>query len=146
MPRIGSRPPCPCCGTMMFMSRKLKSCTWHCGFCGFSIGRYHLYSQKQRAEVVAGNRSWRLGEKRRRFEYVQRLKVEARCPDCGGKFHSVAMDFDHVSGAKVQHISRMVSQPHHYSWDALLAEIAKCEIVCANCHRVRTHERGIISS
>jgi hypothetical protein len=53
------------------------------------------------------------------------------------------MDFDHISGEKIGIISAMVNEPHHYSWDALLAEIAKCEIVCANCHRVRTHNRSI---
>ena len=46
------------------------------------------------------------------------------------------MDFDHVRGNKCGIISRMTSAP--MSAAKLLAEIAKCEVVCANCHRRRT--------
>ena len=60
------------------------------------------------------------------------------CMDCGEKFASVAMDFDHVRGEKLTQISDM------WSWgrDRVLEEIAKCELVCANCHRVRTISRS----
>jgi len=47
------------------------------------------------------------------------------------------MDFDHI-GPKRSEISRLV---HHSGTDALRAEIAECEVVCANCHRIRTVRR-----
>jgi hypothetical protein len=28
-----------------------------------------------------------------------------------------------------------------FSWKAIKKEIEKCEVVCANCHRIRTHDR-----
>jgi hypothetical protein len=68
--------------------------------------------------------------------WLEPLK-DAPCSDCGHKFPSVAMDFDHVRGSKVQSISSMGS----WGRDKVLAEIDKCELVCANCHRVRTHSQ-----
>ena len=56
------------------------------------------------------------------------------CTDCGNAFPPECMDFDHVRGEKVQGVSCM-------SGIAALAEIEKCDLVCANCHRIRTRER-----
>jgi hypothetical protein len=47
------------------------------------------------------------------------------------------MDFDHVSGDKVDDVCRLMFDTG--KWERILTEIAKCELVCANCHRIRTH-------
>lgn len=47
------------------------------------------------------------------------------------------MDFDHVRGEKLANVSDLVGAPT----EDLLAEVAKCELVCATCHRVRTSDR-----
>lgn len=65
---------------------------------------------------------------------VEGLKA-APCSDCSGNFPPVAMDFDHVRGEKLNNIGSMTS------WDRILVEVAKCDLVCANCHRLRTHAR-----
>lgn len=59
------------------------------------------------------------------------------CLDCRVSYPSVAMDFDHVVGEKLSEIAKM------WSWgrNKVLAEIQKCELVCANCHRIRTQNR-----
>jgi hypothetical protein len=49
------------------------------------------------------------------------------------------MDFDHVRGEKLFEIGQAPSKGA--SLATLLAEIAKCEVVCSNCHRQRTHDR-----
>jgi hypothetical protein len=69
-------------------------------------------------------------------EWLKSFK-DKPCLDCGQSFTSVAMDFDHVRGEKISGISQM------WSWrrDKVLMEITKCELVCANCHRVRTQGR-----
>lgn len=59
------------------------------------------------------------------------------CTDCGERHPAVAMDFDHVSGEKLLAVSRLKSA----SVARVLAELEKCELVCANCHRIRTHMR-----
>lgn len=56
--------------------------------------------------------------------------------DCGIKYPHYVMEFDHRNpDTKVMCISAMVT---HTSLDRVKAEIAKCDIVCANCHRART--------
>lgn len=46
------------------------------------------------------------------------------------------MDFDHVRGTKKFAIS---TYAHAVSSETLTKEIAKCDLVCANCHRERTY-------
>jgi hypothetical protein len=58
--------------------------------------------------------------------------------DCGYNAHPEALDFDHRDPAQK---ASMVSRIKTLSLESLMAEIAKCDVVCANCHRVRTHAR-----
>ena len=44
------------------------------------------------------------------------------------------MDFDHLSRKEGEISSLMYTS----GTDVLLKELAKCEVVCANCHRIRT--------
>ena len=52
----------------------------------------------------------------------------------------MAMDLDHVRGAKVRNVSALVSGA--YRLELIAAELKKCDVVCACCHRVRTAKRG----
>jgi hypothetical protein len=61
----------------------------------------------------------------------------APCVDCGRTYPPYVMDFDHVVGGKVSGVGSM----RCHSMARLIAEIAKCEVVCANCHRERTFGR-----
>ena len=61
------------------------------------------------------------------------------CADCGGCFPTFVMDFDHARGKKIGNVAHMKTNA---TTAALAAEIAKCDVVCANCHRMRTHIRG----
>lgn len=70
-------------------------------------------------------------------EVVDDLKRNP-CKDCGRSFPPYAMDWDHKSH-KVANVSLMVGQGRSIS--AILTEIAKCDLVCACCHRIRTHTR-----
>jgi hypothetical protein len=70
---------------------------------------------------------------------VNKLKA-APCMDCNTAFPAVCMDFDHRPGeVKVGGVSELAKAGR--STDVLLAEIAKCDLVCSNCHRVRTYNR-----
>lgn len=82
--------------------------------------------EKYRAQV----RRHRLRNK----QFIDEAK-SVPCADCGGTFPLACMDFDHNGNEKLADISRM----HNYGQEKLLAEIAKCDVVCANCHRIRHH-------
>jgi hypothetical protein len=76
---------------------------------------------------------------RKKRAEIHRLK-EVPCADCGKEFPYYVMDFDHREGEiKLFSIGNRTT----LSGDKLMAEIAKCDIVCANCHRIRTHERRL---
>ncbi len=60
------------------------------------------------------------------------------CTDCGNSYPYYVMDFDHVVGVKVADINSLRKKR---SLKTILAEMAKCEVVCANCHRERTFVR-----
>ena len=62
---------------------------------------------------------------------------EHPCIDCG-ESDPVVLEFDHLRD-KVDNISKMASLKR--PWAIILAEIAKCDVVCANCHRRRTAQR-----
>lgn len=73
-----------------------------------------------------------------RRDYVRKIR-ESPCVDCGGKFPWYVMELDHVKGEKSDKtFTALVGR----SWKSLLAELDKCEIVCANCHNIRSYRRG----
>jgi len=59
------------------------------------------------------------------------------CLDCSKIFHFSAMDFDHIENNKIRNVATMIT----IKQSRLLEEIAKCEIICSNCHRIRTKSR-----
>lgn len=61
---------------------------------------------------------------------------KAPCTDCKQSFPPCVMDWDHVRGTKRHSIALMVA--NRWKKATILAEIAKCDLVCANCHRLRT--------
>lgn len=62
------------------------------------------------------------------------------CMDCGKSFPSCCMDFDHRDKTtKLRAVAKLLSASLSY----LLREIAKCDVVCANCHRIRTHKKEL---
>jgi hypothetical protein len=75
--------------------------------------------------------------------YIQDLKSNTPCMDCKESFPYYVMDFDHVRGRKQANVSELIVT---LSKKRIDLEIAKCEIVCSNCHRVRTHQRKINKS
>ena len=73
-----------------------------------------------------------------RRAYVQDIKASTACSDCGDKYPHYVMEFDHVGDDKVANVAELIKA----GWPRLLAEIKKCELVCANCHRARTWHRA----
>jgi hypothetical protein len=103
-----------------------------CRPCRYAQGRTYSYTPEARSlRRVRGQKA---------YAQMAALLVGLKskpCMDCGGTFPPYVMDFDHRDPSQK---SRGVSQLTGSGWTAgLLAEIAKCDLVCANCHRIRTH-------
>jgi len=78
----------------------------------------------------------------RRYKRLRELLRAAKdkpCADCGIKYPYYVMDLDHREGQEKSGVVARFVKTH--SKQALLAEIAKCDVVCSNCHRERTHLR-----
>jgi hypothetical protein len=71
-----------------------------------------------------------------RTTYLLDYFVSHPCVDCG-ESDPVVLEFDHLAD-KLFDIGQ--SLPYR-NWQSILAEIAKCDVVCANCHRRRTGKR-----
>ena len=72
---------------------------------------------------------------RRQAAMLDRLR-DVPCMDCGNRFPSCSMDFDHRDPSTKS--SRVPALIGHAGDERILAEVAKCDIVCGNCHRLRT--------
>ena len=63
-----------------------------------------------------------------------------RCTDCAKTYPLCAFDFDNIEDPeKHVTVARLIS--NNMSWGRIAREVAKCELVCSNCHRVRTQAR-----
>tara|TARA_R110000796_G_scaffold23944_2_gene68505 strand:+ start:3628 stop:3981 length:354 start_codon:yes stop_codon:yes gene_type:complete len=71
-------------------------------------------------------------------DYVKLIKESSCCVDCG-EVNNIVLEFDHIKGEKLKNISNMVNES--YSIKSIQEEINKCELRCANCHRIVTHTR-----
>jgi hypothetical protein len=72
--------------------------------------------------------------------YIHRAK-DVPCADCGIRYPYYVMQFDHVRGVKLFNIGDYTGGGA-ISMKRIRAEIAKCDVVCANCHAERTYQRG----
>jgi len=71
-----------------------------------------------------------------RRDKINKIKVDAGCAKCGYDAHPAALQFNHIIGEKKFNISHDPKR----KWSDMLNEIAKCEILCANCHLIYSFE------
>lgn len=76
----------------------------------------------------------------RNKEYIRKIKEDNPCTDCGIYYHFSQMDFDHIQGKKRYNIARVANSA--VSIKTIKDELRKCELVCSNCHRLRTWQRA----
>lgn len=134
---------CPGCGeerdvendfTWKYKDRDIRQTRCKC--CQSQINKRHYQNNKQsyldrvrirEVGVIENNR-------KRLADYLRHHP----CVDCGQTDIRV-LEFDHVRGNKSNNIARMVGEG--FSWSTIEAEIAKCEVRCANCHRIMESEK-----
>lgn len=76
-------------------------------------------------------------ERRHKLQAMVNKIKDRPCMDCLNRFPYMCMEFDHREPAlKRLSISTMVAQS--YAKEEVLNEINKCDLVCSNCHAIRT--------
>ncbi len=96
-----------------------------------AASKKHYVANKQK--YLERNKRYRSGIQ----DYVRQMKEASPCSDCGKRYPYYVMDFDHLK-SKEHNISFLMATGRI---GALKKEIKKCEVVCANCHRLRSHKR-----
>lgn len=70
-------------------------------------------------------------------EIIKQEKLKRGCECCGYNEFHFALDFDHINpNDKIRDIAKM----HTTNKKTLMAEMDKCQVLCAVCHRVKTHD------
>ena len=105
-----------------------------CRPCRAEYKREHYLANRQRYidNAAASKQRIRLERTKQLLRYFK----DHPCVDCG-ESDPVVLEFDHLRDKSFN----IAEALHNRTWDDVLAEIAKCEVVCANCHRRRTSSR-----
>ena len=114
-------------------SSKKDGVSSQCKMCHKQLRRNHYLKNKEKilsqvSLLKVEHRNW-----------MTSLKINQPCVDCGNKYPHYVMDFDHIDDNKEFSISWAVM--NGLSKKRILEEMSKCELVCSNCHRERTHQR-----
>jgi 5-methylcytosine-specific restriction endonuclease McrA len=132
---------CSRCGKL----RPLEEFVWR----RKAAGKRGPYCRRCRAAYAqahyAANRQLYIDRARRRKQIVGEQRVACLieflsshpCVDCG-ETDPLVLEFDHIAD-KAFTIGEGLRDRN---WESVLAEIAKCDVVCSNCHRRRTARRG----
>lgn len=124
------------CASETRIRRELEKCVPRCARCHRKITELQRRSKLRDRDKLPP--SWQ--QKLDHQDRIDALKLGQGCADCGWRGWARGLDFDHVRGEKVGTISTLIGRGA--SWMVIVTELLKCECVCANCHRIRTLERG----
>ena len=95
----------------------------------------HDYWQRNKTRWAGNKQAW----VDKRNEWLREMKTGRPCTDCGGIFPPEAMHWDHLPGTtKLGEIGGLL---RNWKPKLIFEELAKCELVCATCHAIRTYKR-----
>jgi hypothetical protein len=100
------------------------------------LARYkRLKKTKEGSLVIQFNTA---ATRKRKQDWLIKVKLESGCVDCRNKkLPHYVLEFDHCRGVKKFNLGSY----GRLSWSKIEAEVAKCDVVCANCHKIRTWKR-----
>ena len=102
----------------------------------------YMNSEKGKAKTKEYNLRYVRSNPAKFFADISKAKP---CMDCGGRFPCEVMEYDHRPGTdKVGDVAVMCRRKR--SVKLIQDEINKCDLVCANCHRIRTLNRRLDAS
>lgn len=115
-------------------ARRIDNTSKRCKTCASEMAK--RFMDENRAEIRAYNRAWAANRRGEIRKLLWGYKSTHSCVDCGAS-NPVVLEFDHVHEPKICDLNGMARTMR--SDTVILAEIAKCEMRCANCHRIRHH-------
>ena len=115
--------------------RELGQLDCYCRPCRAEYKQEHYRANKQRYVDSAARR--KKAQLEERLVFLMDYFRDHPCADCG-ETDPVVLEFDHLRDKKFA----IAVGIRNRNWSDVLDEIAKCEVVCANCHRRRTAKRG----
>jgi hypothetical protein len=130
-------------GRAMLMSdekllAEVAKCDVVCANCHHLRTRRLWDGQPRKGKFSSPSQARRLKEWRAQADLLAQLR-DVACADCGQKYLAVVMEFDHRDPSENRWtVSRMIGRATNAEIEA---EATKCDIVCANCHRMRTYRR-----
>jgi hypothetical protein len=96
---------------------------------------YHMTAESVR-KMYDRSIVYHTEQRARRMEKINQYKLDRGCIDCGYNDDPVALDFDHRDPSrKLAGVAAMMT----FSWARIIAELDKCAVRCANCHRIKTY-------
>jgi hypothetical protein len=106
-----------------------------CAPCRSAYGREHYLANRQKYIDAEARRKRERAETR--TKYLIGFFQSHPCADCG-EMDPVVLEFDHLRDKRFEVTNQFASR----NWQEILDEIAKCDVVCANCHKRRTARRA----
>jgi hypothetical protein len=128
---------CPRCDVVKALTEFTPKGKGRQSYCRPCVAAYFQeYYRKNKAVYVASANRFH-----KKIKALLRSAKDKPCADCGQMYPYYVVDFDHREREqKVCNLADLHAR-RRLSLDKIQAEIAKCDVVCANCHRERTHRR-----
>lgn len=115
-------------------ARSPDALNYYCKSCANAMARKNYQENKERYKANAKKRDEEM------FKLLFELKNKP-CMDCGVKYPPYVMDFDHRDPSEKEFNVCMMRR-RRMAFSKIVAEAAKCDVVCSNCHRLRTNARN----
>jgi hypothetical protein len=114
------------------------------------LSRYQKWSQSEEGQRYLNSEDRKQSYKKARqvhkaakiakFEYLRKIKLERGCLKCNYAQHHAALQFHHRNpDEKIFALAKC----ENFSWEMLLDEIEKCDVLCSNCHAILEYDKKI---
>lgn len=114
--------------------KECKYCNKYFPETDFGVAKTTINKVYRRRKCCFCYRKTKNALKIRRRGWIDEYKAERGCLICGN-LDSRVLDFHHKNGDEKEFVIADFYY-HQYSMEKVEAEIRKCDVMCANCHRI----------
>jgi hypothetical protein len=100
---------------------------------------YEAYRQNHTEQFAAYNKTYRQKQTDAMLSWYERYKKKMRCHRCP-ESREPCLDFHHIDPSTKKFEIKKMMKKGSCSLETLLQEVHKCEVLCANCHRIHHWE------